>query len=51
MYPGLDGFDVPNSDLAERVAGQIDIPDARVLQQALADHKACPWVDGVAGDA
>lgn len=45
-----EALDAPDSDLAEGIVGQIDVPDARVLQQTLADHEACPRVDGVAGD-
>lgn len=44
-------FFLPYSNLAERVVGQIDVADGRVLHQALADHEAGPRVDRVAGEA
>lgn len=42
---------LPDSDLAERVVGQIDVADARVLQQPLADHEAGSRIDRVTGEA
>ena len=41
----------PDADLAERVVGQIDVANARVLHEALADHEACSRVEGVACEA
>lgn len=48
-YKGKGILCSPDSDLAERVIRQVNAADARVTQQALADHETSPRIDGVAG--